>query len=211
MSFGSGGAAGLIPSQRGVSALREAAADCRACPLWRGATQTVFGVGPARASIVLVGEQPGDQEDRVGKPFVGPAGKLLGKALAEAGIEPGEIYLTNAVKHFKFELRGKRRIHQKPSRSEVKACAPWLEAELGRIKPGVVGLLGATAAQSVMGPGFKVTEQRGGLLTVDFAEAAVATLHPSAILRSKGRDREQAYGWLVEDLAVMAKAGRLGR
>jgi DNA polymerase len=196
----------LIPSGGGVKALREAAAGCRACPLWRGGTQTVFGAGAARAPVMLVGEQPGDREDREGLPFVGPAGRMLDKALDEAGIEPRQTYRTNVVKHFKWKPRGKRRIHQTPSKLEVDACRPWLDAELARVRPDVVAILGATAAKSLLGSGFRVTKQRGELLTVDFAPAAVAMFHPSAILRADDEDREQAFADLVDDLRVVAEA-----
>jgi uracil-DNA glycosylase len=196
----------LIPSGGGVKALREAAAGCRACPLWRGGTQTVFGAGAARAPVMLVGEQPGDREDREGLPFVGPAGRMLDKALDEAGIAPRQTYRTNVVKHFKWKPRGKRRIHQTPSKLEVDACRPWLDAELARVRPDVVAILGATAAKSLLGSGFRVTKQRGELLTVGFAPAAVATFHPSAILRADDEDREQAFADLVDDLRAVAEA-----
>ena len=192
-----------VPRGGGVKALREAAAGCRACPLWRNATQTVFGAGPARADLMLVGEQPGDREDRVGKPFVGPAGQLLERALEKAGIDPARTYQTNAVKHFKWEARGKRRIHQKPSKLEVEACKPWLEAELERVRPQAVGILGATAASALLGPAFRVTRERGRPLTVDFAPAAVATIHPSAVLRGPPEQREEAFEDLVADLRVL--------
>jgi uracil-DNA glycosylase family protein len=195
-----------VPAGGGVKALREAAAGCRACPLWRDATQTVFGAGPARSDLMLVGEQPGDREDREGKPFVGPAGRLLDKALDEAGIDPASAYKTNVVKHFKWKPRGKRRIHQTPSKLEIGACMPWLRAELGRVRPQAVGLLGATAAKAVLGPSFRVSRQRGELLEVEFAPAAVATYHPSAILRADGEEREQAFVDLVADLRVLAGA-----
>jgi DNA polymerase len=196
----------LVPSGGGVKALREAAAECRACPLWRGGTQTVFGAGAARAEIMLIGEQPGDREDRDGRPFVGPAGGLLDKALAEAGIEPGRTYKTNVVKHFKWKPRGKRRIHQTPSKLEVEACRPWLDAELERVRPNVVAILGATAAKSLLGSGFRVTKQRGQLLEVEFAPVAVATFHPSAILRADDEDRAEAFADLVADLRVVSEA-----
>jgi uracil-DNA glycosylase len=201
-----GDARELIPSGRGVGALRAAAADCRACPLWRDATQTVFGRGPARAQVMLVGEQPGDKEDRIGEPFVGPAGDLLEKAVADAGLEYDRLYVTNAVKHFKFEMRGKRRIHQTPKKLELDACHPWLEEELRRVKPEVVGLLGATAAKSLLGSSFRVSKQRGELLEVEFADAAVATYHPSSILRGPPEERREAYAALVDDLRVIADA-----
>jgi uracil-DNA glycosylase len=199
-------AAPLIPTGGGVKALREAAAGCQACPLWRTGTQTVFGAGAARAPVMLIGEQPGDQEDRQGLPFVGPAGGLLDKALAEAGIPPEKTYRTNVVKHFKWKPKGKRRIHQKPSKLEVEACKPWLEAELERVRPEVVALLGATAAQALLGSTFKVTQRHGEPLEVDFAPLAVATFHPSSILRADDEDRKQAFADLVADLRVVAKA-----
>jgi DNA polymerase len=206
MSNPSTTAADLIPEGRGLRKLRDAAASCRACPLWLDATQTVFGAGPAGARVVLIGEVPGDQEDRAGEPFVGPAGRLLREAVGEAGLDLDRVYLTNAVKHFKFELRGKRRIHQTPSKLEVEACRPWLDAELMRIRPRAVGLLGATAAKALMGSGFKVSERRGELLDVDFADSAVATYHPSSVLRGPPEERKEAYGALVDDLRVLASA-----
>jgi DNA polymerase len=199
-------AAALIPRGGGVKALREAAASCRACPLWRDATQTVFGSGPARATIMLVGEQPGDREDLAGEPFVGPAGQLLDRALEQVGIDPRRTYKTNAVKHFKWEARGRRRIHQTPSKLEVDACRPWIEAELERVSPAVVGLLGATAAKALLGPSFRVTRERGRRLDVPFAPCAVATIHPSAVLRAPSEERDQAFAGLVSDLAVLARA-----
>jgi uracil-DNA glycosylase family protein len=195
-----------VPARGGVKGLREAAAGCRACPLWRDATQTVFGAGPARADLMLVGEQPGDREDRDGLPFVGPAGMLLDRALEQAGIDPAATYKTNVVKHFKWKPRGKRRIHQTPSKLEIDACMPWLRAELERVKPEAVGLLGATAAKAVLGSGFRVSRQRGELLEVDFAAAAVATYHPSAVLRAQDDEREAAFTDLVSDLRVLARA-----
>jgi uracil-DNA glycosylase len=195
-----------IPSGGGVKGLREAAAGCRACPLWRGATQTVFGAGPARADVMLVGEQPGDREDREGEPFVGPAGHLLDRALEAAGIDPAATYQTNVVKHFKWKPRGKRRIHQTPSKLEIDACRPWLDAELDRVRPEVVGLLGATAAKALLGPSFRVSRQRGELLEVDFAPVAVATYHPSSVLRASDEDRDEAFAELVADLRVLGGA-----
>ena len=199
-------AAPLIPPGGGVKALREAAAGCQACPLWRDATQTVFGAGPARAPLMLVGEQPGDREDREGKPFVGPAGNLLDRALTEAGIDPQRTYRTNVVKHFKWKPRGKRRIHQTPSRLEVESCKPWLEAELARVRPDVVGILGATAAKALLGGSFRVTQQHGELLHPEFAPVAVATFHPSAILRADSDSRAEAFAELVADLETIAGA-----
>jgi DNA polymerase len=202
------GAELLIPPRRGgVKALREAAAGCRACPLWRNATQTVFGAGPARAPMMLVGEVPGDREDRDGRPFVGPAGHLLDAAMEKAGLDARRTYRTNAVKHFKWKPRGKRRIHQRPSKLEVEACKPWLEAELDRVRPEVVGILGAVAAESLMGGDFRVTKRRGELLEVDFAPVAVATVHPSAVLRARDSDERAAeFGKLVDDLRIIARA-----
>ena len=203
-----GGAELLIPPRRGgVKALREAAAGCRACPLWRNATQTVFGAGPARAPMMLVGEVPGDREDRDGRPFVGPVGHLLDAAMEKAGLDARRTYRTNAVKHFKWKPRGKRRIHQRPSKLEVEACKPWLEAELDRVRPEVVGILGAVAAESLMGGDFRVTKRRGELLEVDFAPVAVATVHPSAVLRARDSDERAAeFGKLVDDLRIIARA-----
>ncbi|MEY2420476.1 MAG: uracil-DNA glycosylase [Acidimicrobiaceae bacterium] len=181
------------------------AACCRNCDLWRPATQTVFGVGPVPADMMLVGEQPGDQEDLAGRPFIGPAGRVLDEALRDAGLERDDLYLTNAVKHFKWTPRGKRRIHQKPNREEVQACAPWLEAEVSLVSPHVVVLLGATAAQSVMGSSFRVTAERGKLLDSALAPAVIATVHPSSILRaSTSADRRTAMTAFVSDLRVAA-------
>jgi len=199
----------LIARKRSLGGLRRAAAECRGCSLWRDATQVVFGEGPDTARLMLVGEVPGDLEDRQGHPFVGPAGGLLRRALSESGIEPAEIYMTNAVKHFKWKARGKRRIHQTPSKLEVEACRPWLEAELGRVEPEGVGLLGATAAKALLGPSFKVSKQRGELLEVDFAAYAVASFHPSAILRGPEEDRRTAFADLVSDLELL-RVGRDG-
>ena len=201
-------AADLIPARGGIKGLREAAAGCRACPLWRDATQTVFSSGPARAPVVLVGEQPGDREDREGLPFVGPAGDLLDRAQEAAGLDPRRVYRTNVVKHFKWKPRGKRRIHQTPSKLEVEACRPWLEAELSRVKPEVVGILGATAAKALLGGGFRVSKQRGEVLEVEFAAKAVATYHPSAVLRAEKEDRREAFDEFVADLRVIADAVR---
>ena len=195
-----------LPDKRNLAALREAAAGCRACPLWENATQTVFGEGSAKADVMFVGEQPGDQEDKAGKPFVGPAGNLFDRALEEAGIERGSAYVTNAVKHFKWQPRGKRRIHQKPSWSELTACRPWLEAELEAVAPRALVLLGATAAQSLLGRQFRVTRQRGELLQSELAEIVVATVHPSSILRAQDGDREREFAALVDDLRVVASA-----
>jgi uracil-DNA glycosylase family protein len=191
----------LIPERPTLPRLRDAAAGCRACGLWRLGTQTVFGAGRGRADVMLVGEQPGDQEDRAGKPFVGPAGKLLDRALDEAGIDRADAYVTNAVKHFKWKAgRGKRRLHQKPDAAEVRACRPWLEAELAVIRPKLLVLMGATAAQSLLGPSFRVTRERGRLLESDLAPLVTATIHPSAILRADPEERDDAMAALVDDL-----------
>jgi DNA polymerase len=187
--------------------LRVAASGCRGCDLYKTATQVVFGAGPKSARVMFVGEQPGDQEDRQGEPFVGPAGALLDKALADAGIPRDAVYLTNAVKHFKWEPRGKRRIHKKPRASEVKACRPWLEAELRAVRPAVVVCLGATAAQSLLGSAFKLMQQRGQLVSSPLAAQVVATIHPSAVLRAPDSEgRREAYEMLVRDLKVVARA-----
>ena len=187
--------------------MNAAAHGCRGCDLYKYATQVVFGAGPRAAQVLFVGEQPGDHEDRQGAPFVGPAGALLDKALAEAGIPRDAVYLTNAVKHFKWEPRGKRRIHKKPRLSEVKACRPWLEAELRVVKPDVVVCLGATAAQSVLGSQFKLMAQRGQILGSELAGRVVATIHPSAVLRAPDSDgRRAAYDMLVGDLRLVASA-----
>ena len=202
-------AAPFVPKTTSLKVLRAAAHECRGCDLYKFATQVVFGAGLKRAQVMFVGEQPGDQEDRQGEPFVGPAGALLDKALADAGIPRDQVYLTNAVKHFKWEPRGKRRIHKKPRASEVKACRPWLEAELRSVKPAVVVCLGATAAQSMMGAGFKLMQQRGQVVSTPSAQRIVATIHPSAVLRAPDTEgRKAAYAMLVADLKVAAKALR---
>jgi DNA polymerase len=199
-------AAPLVPERPSLPKLREAAAGCKACPLWKTGTQTVFGEGAAKAEVVLVGEQPGDQEDKQGKPFVGPAGKLLDKALEEAGIDRSLAYVTNVVKHFKWQARGKRRIHQKPSWSEIAACRPWLDAELRVVKPRVLVCLGATAAQALLGRQFRVTKERGRPVESDLAPVVVATVHPSSILRADEEDREAEFAALVSDLKAVASA-----
>jgi len=176
-------AAPLVPERPTLRTLREAASVCKACPLWRTGTQTVFGDGLTRARILFVGEQPGDEEDRTGKPFVGPAGRVLDRALADAGIDRKEAYVTNVVKHFKWTPRGKKRIHSKPNQREITACRPWLDAELRVVRPRVVVCLGATAAQALLGRDFRVTRDRGKLIESDLAPYVLATIHPSAILR----------------------------
>src|SRR4051794_34868594 len=179
MATESADATAFLPEQASLDALRTAARDCRGCELWRAATQTVFGEGPDDASMFFVGEAPGDREDREGHPFVGPAGRELDMALAEVGIDRGEVYVTNAVKHFKFEERGKRRIHQRPDAKEVKACRPWLRAELDVVRPEVLVILGATAAKTLLGRSFRLMAQRGQPLESDLAPVVIATIHPS--------------------------------
>ena len=184
-----------------LRALAELARSCTACPLYKRATQTVFGEGPKNARLMLLGEQPGDQEDRVGKPFVGPAGRILERALEKAGINRNEVYVTNTVKHFKWEPRGKRRIHQKPNSREIAACRPWLEAELRLVRPEVLVCLGATAAQAVFGPSFRVTRDRGKILESEIAPKVLATVHPSSLLRQPDEEsREREYERFVLDL-----------
>jgi DNA polymerase len=206
----------FVPSGADLGELRAAAEHCKGCDLYKDATQTVFGAGPADAAVLIVGETPGDQEDRAGEPFVGPAGRLLDRALVEAGIDRASAYVTNAVKHFKFRPaeRGKRRIHQKPSRTEVVACRPWLIAELETVEPELVVCLGATAAQSLLGPDFRVTRERGKVMDLPMTEArVVSTVHPSAVLRAP--DRESAYQEMVADLrsaaAVLSSGQRTTR
>jgi uracil-DNA glycosylase len=199
-----GSAADFLPERLTLPALREASAGCRGCHLWQVGTQTVFGEGAAGASAVFVGEQPGDQEDRAGRPFVGPAGRVFDEALDEAGIDRTAVYVTNAVKHFKWQARGKRRIHQKPNAAEVAACRPWLEAELAVVKPRVLVLLGATAAQSLLGRQFRVTQHRGELLEAELADAVTATVHPSSILRGEPEERDANFAAFVDDLRVVA-------
>jgi uracil-DNA glycosylase len=188
-----------------LTKLRAEAAHCKACDLWKTGTQTVFGEGPARAEAMFVGEQPGDQEDRAGRPFVGPAGKLFDEALADAGIDRSQVYVTNAVKHFKWVARGKRRIHQKPNWSEIAACRPWLDGELAAVEPRVLVCLGATAAQALLGKQFRVTRERGKPVDSDLAEHVLATIHPSAILRGDPADREREYAAFVADLKRVAR------
>lgn len=196
-----------VPETSSLNTLAKAARSCTACHLYKRATQTVFGEGPKGATFMLLGEQPGDQEDLAGKPFVGPAGKLLDRALEEAGIDRGEVYVTNTVKHFKWEPRGKRRIHQKPNSREIAACRPWLEAELRLVRPKLLICLGATAAQSILGPSFRVTCERGKLLESELAPRVLATVHPSSLLRQPDEEsREHEYGRFVADLRSARKA-----
>jgi uracil-DNA glycosylase family protein len=195
------------PDTASLTALREAARHCTACHLYKRATQTVFGQGPKGATMMLVGEQPGDYEDVAGKPFVGPAGKIMDRALEEAGIDRSEVYVTNAVKHFKWEPRGKRRIHQKPNSREIAACRPWLEAELRIVKPKLVVAMGATAAQTIFGPSFRVTRERGKLLSSKLAPRVLATVHPSSLLRQPDEaSREREYKLFVADLRAALRA-----
>jgi uracil-DNA glycosylase len=211
-------AAELIPNRATLNSVRAASKHCRACELWKRGTQTVFGEGIHSAELMFVGEQPGDVEDLAGRPFVGPAGKLLDRVLDAVGIDRATVYVTNVVKHFKWEPRGKRRIHKKPRISEIKACRPWLEAELRAVKPQIVVLLGATAAQSIMGSQFKLMQNRGKVLQTPGpvgrdlpVERVVATIHPSAVLRAPDSEgRRAAYESLVADLKVVARALRAG-
>lgn len=212
-------AAEFVPDTHDLSVLSDAAQSCKGCDLYVNATQTVFGEGAPTADIMLVGEQPGDQEDKAGKPFVGPAGRLLDKALEEAGIDRGRAYVTNAVKHFKFTLpeRGTRRLHKTPGRTEVVACRPWLITELDAVRPEVVVLMGATAAQALMGSGFRLTAHRGEALAfppgdvvdLDHHPAVAVTVHPSSVLRGPPEDRQKAFDGLVSDLRFAA--GLIGR
>jgi uracil-DNA glycosylase family protein len=196
----------FLPERKTLTSLREAAATCRGCSLYRNATQTVFGEGPATAEVVLVGEQPGDQEDRMGRPFVGPAGKMLDRALADAGIDRRKVFITNVVKHFKFERRGKRRIHRRPAAEEVRACAPWFRSELEVVKPKALVAMGATAAQDLFGRSFRVTKERGKPIDSDLAPMVTATIHPSAILRAPDEEsRREEYDAFVADLRGVAR------
>ena len=198
-------AAPFVPERRSWKSLREAAHGCQGCPLWRNATQTVFGEGPSGARILMLGEQPGDREDRAGRPFVGPAGRLLDQALIAAGIERQDVYVTNAVKHFKWEAVGKRRLHKKPTAREIAACRPWLDAELEMLRPEIVVALGATAAQALMGRAFRVTRERGKVFAeFSGAKSFVATVHPSSILRGDPGERETALAAFVADLKIVA-------
>jgi DNA polymerase len=204
------GAAEFIPEHATLPLLREAVQSCKGCELYLHATQAVLGEGPRAAELVLVGEQPGNDEDLAGRPFVGPAGRLLDRALQNAGIDRSHVYVTNAVKHFKFEERGKRRIHKKPSMGEVRACHPWLEAEFDIIKPGVIGCLGATASQAILGNDFRLTKDRGRPIETDVPGTVVATVHPSSILRAPDAlEREAAFQLFVADLKVMRKLMRV--
>src|ERR671921_2978217 len=200
-----GSAADFIPPRPTLPKLRAASAGCRGCDLWVNATQTVFGEGPGTADVMLVGEQPGDQEDRQGHPFVGPSGKLLDTALEEAGIDRSRVYVTNSVKHFKFVVieRG-RRLHKKPNAAEVRACNPWLQEEIRLLKPRVIVALGATAAQALLGKQFRVTQHRGKPVASELAEAVIATVHPSAVLRARDADREQARDEFFRDMKSVA-------
>ena len=202
-------ASAFLPEHASLDALREAVRDCRGCDLWRAATQTVFGEGPEDADMFFVGEAPGDREDREGRPFVGPAGRELDMALAEVGIDRGEVYVTNAVKHFRFEERGKRRIHQKPDAKEINACRPWLRAELDVVRPEVLVILGATAAKALLGRSFRLMAQRGHPLQSDLAPVVIATIHPSAILRAgDGEARHAQRELFTNDLRTAAAAAR---
>jgi uracil-DNA glycosylase family protein len=195
------------PDTTSWSAVRGAAKHCEACHLYKRATQTVFGEDPKGAAMMLVGEQPGDYEDVAGKPFVGPAGKIMDQALEEAGIDRTQVYVTNAVKHFKWEPRGKRRIHQKPNSREIAACRPWLEAELRIVKPKLVVAMGATAAQTIFGPSFRVTRERGKVLSSKLAPRVLATVHPSSLLRQPDEaSREREYKHFVSDLRAAVRA-----
>ena len=202
-----GTAAEFLPRRTTLPAMRDAVQRCRGCDLYEDTTQAVFGEGPDDARVVMVGEQPGDKEDLAGRPFVGPAGGLLDRAIEEAGLIRDDVYITNVVKHFSHVIRGKRRIHKKPNAEQVKACAPWLEAELARIGPEVLVLLGATAAQALLGRTFRVTQQRGGFVESPLAPLVTATVHPSSILRSEtDEERERAFEGLVRDLRLVAGA-----
>jgi DNA polymerase len=204
-----GSAAALVPEKPTLAKLREAAAGCRACELWKRGTQTVFGEGKKSADLLLVGEQPGDREDIEGRPFVGPAGQLLDRALEEAGIDRSRAYVTNVVKHFKWEPRGKKRIHQKPNAAEIGSCRPWLDAEIALVQPKVLVCLGATAAQALLGRSFRVTRSRGELIESPLAPRVMATVHPSSLLRAPDEAARRAEtARFVEDLRKAAKALR---
>jgi uracil-DNA glycosylase family protein len=207
MANSAGTAARLLPERRSLRSLRKAAAGCRACPLWRNATQTVFGQGSASADLMLVGEQPGDREDVEGAPFVGPAGRILDQALEDAGIDRGDVYVTNVVKHFKWRQgRGKRRLHQRPNAEEIGACRPWLEAELEAVRPKILVCLGATAAKALFGSGFRVTKERGKFVDSELAPRATATVHPSSILRiDDDAERGLAREEFTRDLGAVGR------
>ena len=197
------------PQSDSLSTMRNAARDCTACHLHKHATQTVFGEGPKSAQMMLVGEQPGDSEDLAGKPFVGPAGKIMDRALEEAGIDRKQVYVTNAVKHFKWEPRGKRRLHKKPNSREIAACRPWLEAEIRLVRPKLVVLMGSTAGQTIYGPSFRVTRERGKVLSSKLAPRVVATVHPSSLLRQPDEEsRHREYKKFVADLRVAVRAAK---
>ena len=199
----------LIPPRPTLSSLKAAAADCKACDLWKKGTQTVFGDGSRRANVLFIGEQPGNEEDLTGKPFVGPAGRLFDNALEEAGIDRKQTFVTNVVKHFKWEPRGKRRIHKKPNAVEIAACRPWLEAEIALVKPEVIVALGATAAQALLGPQFRVTKQRGQFIESTLAPYVMATVHPSSILRAPDDEtRRLEYRRFVDDLKKLTRVIR---
>lgn len=198
--------AALLPPRPTLAAAREIARDCKACDLYKKGTQTVFGEGPRRAEIMMVGEQPGDAEDLAGHPFVGPAGKLLDRALEDAGIDRAVVYVTNVVKHFKWEPRGKRRIHAKPNAAEIGACRPWLDTEIALVRPRILVCLGATAAQALLGKGFKVSQQRGTPVESSLAPVVVATVHPSSILRARDHEtRRTEMARFVEDLKIVSR------
>ncbi|HEY7170496.1 MAG TPA: UdgX family uracil-DNA binding protein [Vicinamibacterales bacterium] len=204
-------AADQIPARPTLPSVRDAARDCRACDLWKLGTQTVFGEGARRAEIMLVGEQPGDQEDISGHPFVGPAGKMLDRALDQAGIDRTAVYVTNVVKHFKWEPRGKRRIHKKPNAAEITACRPWLETEIQLVKPRALVCLGATAAQALLGASFKVTAHRGEFIASPLAPLVLATVHPSSLLRAPDEEtRRRETERFIEDLRTVVKRLRQG-
>ncbi len=195
------GAEEFLPRQMSLESLQHAAEGCRGCDLWENATQTVFGEGASNATMMLVGEQPGDREDVEGRPFVGPAGRVLDEGLEAAGITRSAVYVTNAVKHFRWVRRGKRRLHEKPNSQQIRACRPWLEAELQTVKPRLIVLMGATAAQSVLGPSFRVTQHRGRKIETPYGVPAVATVHPSSILRAPDEaSREEAMSAFISDL-----------
>ncbi|HKA17496.1 MAG TPA: UdgX family uracil-DNA binding protein [Blastocatellia bacterium] len=201
-----GNAKNLIPDTPTLFSLKEAASDCKACDLWENATQTVFGEGAKRAKVMFIGEQPGNDEDLKGHPFVGPAGRVLDQALEEAGIDRRQTYVTNVVKHFKWEPRGKRRIHKKPNTTEIEACRPWLEAEIATVRPKILVCLGATAAQALLGKDFRVSRQRGQPIPSPLADLVMATVHPSSILRATDETREAEMEQFIDDLKIVADA-----